>query len=567
MADASGFDADRYLNDAYQGEVFGEAFFSLLAARCEDADQATKWHLLEHLERHVKVRLRPELERRGLSSDESPASVEAGRKAACGVGAFPSAADAQAFRDSMQAVVARYRADRDAAPPDLKEIADFVLGHEEALLEYAEREVAGEDSKSTEPVRQFLVAHGAGDDETLPEGIQLTALDDAYRDDPYPILAELRRRAPVHRDRTFGRFILTRHDDVVRVLRDQDFWVDVRKASEDDLYRRLQAEGRMERDPSMLGLDDPEHKRLRVLVSRAFTPRAIDRWQPIVEKVASDLLDAVDGRDEFDLVEALANPLPAIAIAKLLGVDDSKQADFKRWSEAAVTAGFNPFATDEEKALANEAQANLDVCFRAEIQKRRENPSDDLIGQMVSAEEEGDKMTEREIVTMADLLLVAGNVTTSDLIGNGVKALLENPDQLARLQADPALLPNAIEEMLRFDPPVTQSGRIAPYDFELGGVEIKQGQSMTTVLAAANRDPEVYSDPDRFDIEREDTHHQAYGGGAHLCVGAHLARLEAREAIGALITRFPKIRASAKSYTWKRVPGFRGLSEYWVSVG
>ncbi len=566
MVAMQGFDLETYLSDAYQGEVFGEAFFALLAERADDSDQAAKWRLLEHLERHVKGRLRQELERRGLPRDESRAMVEEGRKAACGVGAFPSGVDARAFRDTMRGVVEQYRASRDAAPSDLKEIAEFVLGHEQALLAFAEREVAGEGAKSTQPVEEFLAQTGADKDVPIPEDIQLTPLDDAYRDDPYPVLAELRRRAPVHRDRSFGRFVLTRHDDVMRVLRDLEFWVDVRKSNDDNYFRRLQME-QMERDPSMLGLDDPEHKRLRVLVSRAFTPRAVDRWQPIVEKVASDLLDAVDGRNEFDLVEALANPLPAIAIAKLLGVDDSKQADFKRWSEAAVTAGFNPFATDEEKALANEAQANLDVCFRAEIQKRRENPSDDLIGQMVSAEEEGDKMTEREIVTMADLLLVAGNVTTSDLIGNGVKALLENPDQLARLQADPALLPNAIEEMLRFDPPVTQSGRIAPYDFELGGVEIKQGQSMTTVLAAANRDPEVYPDPDRFDIEREDTHHQAYGGGAHLCVGAHLARLEAREAIGALITRFPKIRASAKSYTWKRVPGFRGLSEYWVSVG
>ena len=563
MARSMEFDAKRYLTDAYQGEVIGEAFFALLAEREVEAEAEAKWRVLEHLERHVKARLRAELERRGLPSDEDPGKAEEGRKAAAGLGRFGSGAPARAFRDALQGFVDDFRASRDAAPVELKGIADFVLGHEEALLAFAERQVAGEGEKSTQPVEEFLAATGAAADVPLPEAIQLTPLDDAFRDDPYPVLNELRRRAPVHRDRAFGRFVLTRHDDVMRVLRDLDFWVDVRKSTGENYFRRMQAE-QMERDPSMLGLDDPEHKHLRNLVSRSFTPRAVDAWQPVVHQVASELLDAVEGEAEFDLVEALANPLPAIAIARLLGVDPAKQADFKAWSEASVAAGFNPFASEEEKAKAERAREALDACFRAEIRKRREHPSDDLIGKMVSAEEEGDQLSEREIVTMGNLLLVAGNVTTSDLIGNGVKALLENPDQLAKLRANPDLLPNAIEEMLRYDPPVTQSGRLAPYDIEIGGVPIVQGESMTTVLAAANRDPAIYPAPDRFDIEREDTHHQAFGGGAHLCVGAHLARLEAREAIGALIARFPTLRASDRPYTYKRVPGFRGLSEYWV---
>jgi cytochrome P450 len=166
---------------------------------------------------------------------------------------------------------------------------------------------------------------------------------------------------------------------------------------------------------------------------------------------------------------------------------------------------------------------------------------------------------------MCNLLLVAGNVTTSDLIGNGMRALLDHPEQLALLRARPELLPNAIEEMLRYDPPVTQSGRFAPRDFEIGGVPVRKGESLTTVLAAANRDPDVYPDPDHFDIERADTHHQAFGGGAHLCLGAHLARLEAQEAIGALITRFPRLRPADRAFHYKRVPGFRGLAEYWIT--
>lgn len=410
-----------------------------------------------------------------------------------------------------------------------------------------------------------MAKHAISTEAELPLGIRLTPLDDAYREDPYPILAELRRRAPVVRDEEFGQWILTRHDDCERVLRDLSFWVDYRKSNENSLYERNFSK-ELEREPSMLSLDDPEHKRLRQLVSRAFTPRAVASWQPVVRQVASELLDAVEGQEEFDLVRALGAPLPAIAIARLLGVDPARQADFKAWSEASVNAGFNPFASEEERALAEKARRALDECFIEEIAKRRREPADDLIGQMVTAEEEGDQLSESEIVTMCGLLLVAGNVTTSDLIGNGMRALLDDPEQFVKLRERPELLENAVEEMLRFDPPVTQSGRIAPRDVEIGGQQIRKGQSLTTVVAAANRDPEVYPDPDRFDIERADTHHQAFGGGAHLCLGGHLARLEAREAIGQLVARCPGLRRSERAHRYKRVPGFRGLAEFWVSV-
>ena len=558
------FDARIYLTDAYQGEVLGEAFFALLAEREPDAEPAAKWRLMERLERHVKGRLLGELERRGFDTDESRAKVDEGRAAAASLGALPWPQRLGAFANVVKGFVGEFEAAAAAAPDDLKEVADFVLRHERALLFFAEREVAGEGATSCDAVSAFLDTTHAEDETPLPDGVRLTVLDDEYREDPHRILAELRRRAPVHWDREFHQFVLTRHDDVERVVRDQSFWVDARKSTEPDFFGRT--EMMRDRDPSMLGLDDPEHKRLRLLVSRAFTPRAVDTWRPVVRDVAGELLDAVEKNagNEFDLVAALAAPLPAIAIARLLGVDPAQQADFKKWSEASVEAGFNPLASEEQKGAAERARKALDACFRAEVERRRAHPTDDLIGKMVAAEEEGEQLTEREIVTMCDLLLVAGNVTTSDLIGNGVRALLENPDQLRLLQQRPSLLPNAIEEMMRYDPPVTQTGRIAPRDVEIGGVPIRQGQSITTDLGAANRDPDVYPDPDRFDVEREDTHHQAFGGGAHLCLGAHLARLEAQEAIGGLIERFPRLRASDRSFTYKRVPGFRGLAEYWV---
>jgi hypothetical protein len=560
---AEPLDVERYLKDAYQGEVVGEAFFALFAEREREERAEARWRVLERLERHVKERLRAELERRGLDGTEEPGKVEEGRKAALRLGALPPERSMRLLRDAVAAFVEGFRRACDAAPADLGETARFVLAHEEVLLAFAERHLAGDPSGACEPVLAFLEGTGEREAAPLPDGIRLTPLDPAFREDPHPILHELRRRAPVHRDRAFRRIVLTRHDDVQAVLRDLSFLVDERKFPEEDYLGRPRQGAR---EPSMLGLDDPEHKRLRSLVSRAFTPRAIEKWRPLVREVARELLDAVerDPADPFDLIQALAAPLPAIAIARLLGVDPAQQAQFKAWSEASVEAGFNPFASEQQRVAADRARAALDACFEAEIARRRAQPSDDLIGKLVAAEEEGDQLTTREIVTMCDLLLVAGNVTTSDLIGNGMRALLEHPAQLERLRARPELLPRAIEEMLRYDPPVVQSGRIAPRELEIGGVSIRRGESITTVLAAANRDPAIYPDPDRFDIEREDTHHQAFGGGAHLCLGAHLARLEAEEAIAALVARFPRLRRADRPFAYKQVPGFRGLAQYWV---
>ncbi|MHC4819262.1 MAG: cytochrome P450, partial [Planctomycetota bacterium] len=471
----------------------------------------------------------------------------------------------RAIGEGVRRFVGEFQAAEAAAPAELQEVARFVLAHEQALFSFFEREAADEAETSRNPVLAFLEATDAPEESAIPEGVELMPFDPVFREDPNPRLHELRRRAPVHRDRQFGRVVLTRHDDVMRVLRDLTLWSDPRKALEGDPVRMFLREGQ---EPSMLFLDDPAHKRLRNLVSRSFTPRAVERVRPMVRGVAAELLDAVDraGQPEFDLIEALAAPLPAIAIARMLGVDPADQAHFKAWSVASSEEFFNPFSTDEQKRAAEEAGASLEALFLGEIAKRRAQPSDDLTGQLVRAEEEGDRLSETEVVSMCNLLLIAGNVTTTDLIGNGVRTLIEHPDQLAKLRERPEHIQNAVEEMLRYDPPVTTSGRIASRDLEIGGVPIPKGHSMTVILAAANRDPDVYPDPDRFDIEREDTHHQSFGGGSHLCLGAHLARLEAQEAIGALVARYPRLRAAERGGHYKQVPGFRGLGEYWVRV-
>jgi len=400
-------------------------------------------------------------------------------------------------------------------------------------------------------------------DTPLPDGIQLTPFDPAFREDPYPILHDLRRRAPVHRDEPLKRWIVTRHDDVEHVLRNKAFFVDPSKARP-DAFHRLFENTETGGEQSILFLDDPQHRRLRGLVNRTFRPRAIDRMRPEIRKLARDLVAQIE-TPEFDVVEALANPLPALAIAVVLGVDGGDQEQFKRWSEASTAAFFNPFASEEERAPGVAASQALREFFLREVDQRRREPSEDLIGRMCAVEDErGDRMTDAEINTMCNLLLIAGNVTTTDLIGNGTRALMDHPEQAQTLRAAPELMPHAVEEMLRYDAPVMNSARITHDEVEIGGVAIGKGESVMTVLGAANRDPDIYPEPDRLDFDREDVHHQSFGGGQHLCLGSHLARLEAQEGFAALLERFPKLGPSSRPHEYRQVPSFRGLKHYWL---
>jgi len=399
------------------------------------------------------------------------------------------------------------------------------------------------------------------EDQDLPKGIAITALDERFRENPYPVLADIRRRAPVLHDDQLHRYVYTRHDDVKAILRDKDFWTDPRKANPGTFTRMFLGNG--DEEPSMLLMDEPDHRRLRMLVSRPFTPSAVEKWRPRIRETVQQVLDRIED-DEFDLIARFAGPIPTVVIAQMLGIDPAMHDRFKAWSDTLVQTAFNPFPTPEQQSARDEAQALLDEVFEAEIDARRRAPGDDLISDMIRAEEAGETLSTREIVGQCGLLLIAGNVTTTDLIGNGVKALLDNPDQLEKLRADPELIENAVEEMLRFDSPVTNSGRIADRDTGVGGCPVHKGESLSVSLAAANRDPAVYPDPDRFDIERADTHHQAFGGGRHLCLGAHLARLEAQEAILGLLARYPKLAHSPSGHRYAGVPSFRGMTEFWV---
>jgi cytochrome P450 len=395
----------------------------------------------------------------------------------------------------------------------------------------------------------------------LPSGLRLTPLDPVFREHPHVYLDRLREEAPVLRDTALNRLFLTRFEDVRAVLGNRALAVDPRKASPDSYHRRvvLGDHDPAMFEPSMLHMDDPDHKRIRGLVSQAFNQRAVEAFRPRIQEIADQLLDAVADRDGFDVIADYAAPLPTIVIAEMLGVDPRDQARFKKWSDALAHV-FNPRRTPEQEAELVEADEGLIDYFQQIVDARRKQRGTDLVSALVSAEEAGDRLTEREIISTCNLLLVAGNVTTTDLIGNAVLALLRHPEELAKLRARPELIRNAVEEMLRYDPPVSQGGRLALEPMEVGGVKVPAGASLSLSLMAAGHDPAVHRDPHRFDIERADTSHLAFGGGAHFCLGAPLARAEAQIAIATLLRRFPELSLDpAASVEHKRIPVFNGV--------
>ena len=381
----------------------------------------------------------------------------------------------------------------------------------------------------------------------------------------YQWLAFLRQSTPAYHDPMTDIWYVARHDDVDALLRSPHYGKDPRKASSDRGLRQifLRAEGQT---PSMLIADPPDHTRLRGLVNKAFTPRAVETLRPRVQEVVDELLDAVAGQESFDLMAALAEPLPIRIIAEMIGVDPAHEQQFREWSRD-LAASLDANATEEQRSRADAATLGLGEYYQSVIAEHRAHPRADLISGLIAAEEEGAHLSDVEMISILILLLVAGNVTTTDLIGNGVLALLEHPEQLAKLRADPSLVTNAVEEMLRYDPPVTGAHRVALQDVEVGGCPIAAGQTLLAAVGGANRDPDAYPNPDEFDISRGDVHHHSFGGGPHYCLGAPLARLEATIAVGTLVHRFPHLRLDPSRPPVRRyLPAFRGLASLTVAV-
>ena len=385
--------------------------------------------------------------------------------------------------------------------------------------------------------------------------------------DAYATFAQMREHDPVFcqpgLDGETPIWWVTRYEDAEAVLLDDERFVrDPRLALPPERFAELQAnlpESIAFVDSHMLNRDGDDHLRLRRLVSKAFTPRMIEQLRPRIQQIADALLDPVAAAGEMELVSAFAFPLPITVIAELLGVPPADRDRFREWSNAFVSPALD---ADELQCFVRSMQ-EFSAYLHALFAQRRQEPGEDLISALVAVEDGGDTLSEQELSSMVALLIVAGHETTVSLIGNATLALFEHPEQRAALESDPALLPRAVEELIRYDGPVERTlNRWAAVDVELRGRTIRRGESVIVVLGAADRDPERFAEPDTLDLSAErDARHLGFGRGSHFCLGAPLARLEAEIALGTLLRRLPGLRLaiSPEELRWRPVPLFRSL--------
>jgi cytochrome P450 len=384
-------------------------------------------------------------------------------------------------------------------------------------------------------------------------------LDPAVLADPHPALAALRESGPVHRvDMRMGlpAWMVTRYDDVLAALSDPRLSNDPHHAAALTEVIRGDFLSR-----SMIGADPPEHTRLRRLVSKAFTARRVEGLRPRVQEITDALLDRITPRGTADLVGEFGLPLPVTVIGELLGVPEADRDRFRSWTDEMLDRPFDP-GSDMARMVA--ARERMHGYLADLVAAKRAHPADDLLTDLVQATDEGERLDAQELLAMAFLLLIAGYVTTVSLIGNGMLALLRHPDQLDRLRGDPSLVPEAIEELLRFDGPVNPGlARYALEDLEIGDVRIPRGDMVLLAIAAADRDPHRFPDPARLDVGAPDPGHLAFGHGIHYCLGAPLARLEGQVAFAALLARLPDLALAAREdeLRWTGGGVLRGLRE------
>ena len=390
-------------------------------------------------------------------------------------------------------------------------------------------------------------------------------LDPDVRANPYPHYAELRAADPVHRS-PFGLVVLTRYDDVAKVLRDARFSANIAENARSEgiglFGNQEQSEARDEGfNESLLNIDPPKHTRVRGLAARAFTPKAIEAWRPRVIEMVDEILDRVADEGGCDLVSTLAFPLPFQVISELLGMPTDEREQLRAWSQA-ITLTLEPLITTEERLAATDAATHMREFVEGVIDERRKAPRDnDLLSALIAAEEEGDRLSTNELVSMVLLLFVAGHETTVNLIGNGTRLLMEHPDVLARFRADPSLDASAVDELLRMDGPVQFTARATLEDVDFGDDVVEKGSVVMPVLGAANHDPAHFTDPDTLILDRPNAaSHMALGSGVHFCLGASLARLEAQVAIGRFVRRFSTIEYAGEP-EWAPRISLRGMAK------
>jgi len=400
------------------------------------------------------------------------------------------------------------------------------------------------------------------------EPVVYNPFEPGFVEDPYPRYAEMRRGDPVHRSQ-LEFWALFAYEDILRFLRDPTLSVEDRNARPtpiDEMVAQILGDRADRGSRSMLSRDPPDHTRLRKLVTKAFTPRVIQDLRPRIQELVDGMLDAAAARGSFDVISEFAFPLPFAVISEMLGVPADDGGKLREWSGLIVRSLEPLVDPDMIRAIADASDRMFEHVSELIARKRKE-PGDDLLSALIAAEEHGDVLSDDELVEQVVLLYIAGHETTVNLIGNGVLALLRHRDELARLRGDPALMPGAVEEFLRFDSPVQMTRRITLTDVEIGGKTIEKGAFCALVLASANRDAERFGgDAERLDVTRAGAHqHLSFGGGAHYCLGAALARLEGEVAIGSLIYRFPTLDFAGEP-TWNGRLNLRGLEQLTVAT-
>ena len=403
-------------------------------------------------------------------------------------------------------------------------------------------------------------------------GFALDIFSKKFQKNPYQTYSKMRSIDPIYHSKpTFLRWV-TKMSLVQEMLRDERFSVDDRKYPIAKLRRKeLARDGReimldQFENPSILKLDPPDHSRIRKLVSYGFTNRYIKSLETKIDETIDQCLDFTHNQDQFDLMGVLAKPLPAIVIAKMMGLPDSDLNQFQTWSENLLQEVGGIGSSVKKRKLARDAYEDLIRYFEKIIIERKDNPGDDFIGKLIQAEEEGDKLNVKEMYGTCLLLLIAGHETTTRLIGNGLYSLMKNPDQYELIKKDFSLIPNAIEEMLRYEPPVHATVRFAYADMDYEGRFYKRGTPFAISIAGANRDPEANENPNEFNILREQIKHVSFGYGPHMCIGASLARIESKLVFEKIFERFPDLKLAESEPSWQKNFIFRGFDNLLVKT-
>jgi pimeloyl-[acyl-carrier protein] synthase len=378
---------------------------------------------------------------------------------------------------------------------------------------------------------------------------------------PYPLYRRLRTEAPVHWDPYLHAWIVTRYEDVITVLTK----FSAERSPSPEYFEAL---GAPEVAPiakvmvkQMLFRDAPAHTRLRKLAGEAFVPSRVRVLRDHIQEIATRLIDDIQsrGNGRFDLLADFAEPLPAIVTAELLGVPTEDSVDLKTWSATFAEMLGNFQHNPDRLPGVHKAVECLTAYFQERIREQRQKPREGLIHTLLTAEENGDRLSDEEVIANCIVTMVGGLETTTNLIGNGMLSLLRNPEHQQRLRAEPELMPAAVEELLRYESPSQHTARLAPGDVTLGGKSIRKRQAVIAVMAAGNRDPERFPDPDRLDFDRPDNRHLAFGWAAHFCFGAPLARIEGQIAFTTLLDRFPELQMTGDPLVWRENLGLRGL--------